>query len=125
MSLIKKKEHEVQRVTRTEVTAASHVAQDANAYTLRVELPGVDEGDIELALENRVLSLTAENNVAPVREHALVLSEIPEVRYRAAFDLPEHVEASALSASLRNGMLTVKLPKREEVKPRRIAISVD
>jgi len=123
MSLLKRNEQEAQRVNRLEVTPVSRVEENDDAFTLTVELPGVGEKDIELTLENRTLSITAENTVQNVKEHTLVLNEIPEVRYRTAFDLPERVDTAGVKAAHRNGLLILTLPKREEVKPRRIAIA--
>ena len=123
MSLIKKTEHEVQKVNRLEVTPASRVQESEDAFTLTVELPGVDEKAIELTLENRTLSVTAENEVGTFKDYSLVLTEIPEVRYRTAFDLPDRVNTADIKAAHQNGLLILTLPKREEVKPRRIAIT--
>lgn len=123
MSLLKRNAQEAQRINRLEATPVSRVEENDDAFTLTVELPGVGEKDIELTLENRTLSITAENTVQNVKEHTLVLNEIPEVRYRTAFDLPERVDTAGVKAAHRNGLLILTLPKREEVKPRRIAIA--
>jgi len=123
MSLIKKTEQEVQKVNRREVTPVTRVEENAEAFTLTVELPGVSENEIELTLENRTLSITAENTVPNFKDYTLVLTEIPEVRYRAAFDLPERVDTAGGKAANKNGLLILTLPKREEVKPHRIAIT--
>jgi HSP20 family molecular chaperone IbpA len=123
MSLIKRNDPEVQKVNRVELTPVSRVEEGEEAYTLTVELPGVAEKEIELTLENRVLSITAENTVEALKDYTLVLNEAPEVRYRAAFDLPEHVDTAGIKAANRNGLLILTLPKREEIKPRRIAIA--
>ncbi len=123
MSLIKKTEQEVQKVNRLEVTPVSRVEENDDTFTLTVELPGVGEKEIEITLENRTLSITAENTVQSFKDHVLVLTEIPEVRYRTAFDLPERVDTTAIKAANKNGLLILTLPKHEEVKPRRIAIT--
>ena len=123
MSLMKRTEQDVQKMNRVELTPASRVLEGEEAYTLTVELPGVSEKEIELTLENRVLSITAENTLETFKDYALVLHELPEVRYRAAFDLPEHVDTAGIKAANKNGLLILMLPKREEVKPRRIAIT--
>lgn len=123
MSLIKKNENDVQKVNRAELTPASRVEENKDAYTLVVELPGVAENEIELTLENRVLSIVAENTVETMKDYTLVLNEVPEVRYRAAFDLPDHVDTAGIKAANKHGLLILTLPKREEVKPRRIAIT--
>ncbi|MDD4018224.1 MAG: Hsp20/alpha crystallin family protein [Kiritimatiellae bacterium] len=123
MSLIKKNEPEVQKMNRQEVTPVSRVDETDDAFTLTLELPGVTEKDIDLSLEERTLSVTAENTVETFKDYTLVLSEIPEMRYRAAFELPERVDTAGIKAAHKNGLLILTLPKREEVKPRRIAIT--
>jgi len=123
MSLIKKNEPEVQKVNRQEVTPVSRVDENDDAFTLTLELPGVTEKGIDLSLEERTLSVTAENTVETFKDYTLVLSEIPEMRYRAAFELPERVDTAGIKAAHKNGLLVLTLPKREAVKPRRIAIT--
>jgi len=123
MSLQKNNEHETQKMNRMETTPASRVNETAEGYLLTIELPGVDEKSIELTLENRTLSVVAENTVQTFKDYTPVLAEIPEVRYRTAFDLPEHVDTAGIKATNRNGLLVLTLPKREEVKPRRIDIT--
>ena len=123
MNLARKREPEVQKSNRLEITPVTRVDEKEEAFTLTVELPGVSEKDIEITLENRTLSITAENTVEIFTDYELVLTEIPEVRYRAAFDLPERVDTAGIKASNYNGLLILTLPKREEVKPRRIAIT--
>lgn len=123
MSLATKSENEVQKVNRLEVTPVTRVDEQEAAFTLTVELPGVSEKDVEISLENRTLSITAENTVLSFTDRERVLAEIPEVRYRAAFELPERVETAGIKAAHKNGLLILTLPKREEVKPRRISIT--
>jgi len=123
MSLIKKNEPEVQKMNRQEVTPVSRVDENDDAFTLTLEFPGVTEKGIDLSLEERTLSVTAENTVETFKDYSLVLSEIPEMRYRAAFELPERVDTAGIKAAHKNGLLVLTLPKREAVKPRRIAIT--
>jgi HSP20 family molecular chaperone IbpA len=125
MSIIRKSEHEVQKINRLEATPVSRVEENQEAITLTIELPGVGEKDIDLTLENRTLSITAENTVQSFKDYTLVLTEIPEVRYRTAFDLPERVDTAGIKAANKDGLLILTLPKREEVKPRRIAITAE
>lgn len=126
MSLLKKSDsnaNEVQKISRTEATPVSRVDESEDAFVMTVELPGVGERDIELVLENHTLSITAENTVQRFNDHTLVLNEIPELRYRTAFDLPERVDTAGIRAAHKDGLLILTLPKREEVKPKRIAIT--
>ncbi|NLF99561.1 MAG: Hsp20/alpha crystallin family protein, partial [Lentisphaerae bacterium] len=69
MSLMKRTEQDVQKMNRVELTPASRVLEGEEAYTLTVELPGVSEKEIELTLENRVLSITAENTLETFKDY--------------------------------------------------------
>jgi len=122
MNLIKRTENDVQKINRMELVPASRVAENEDGFTLTVELPGVGEQDVELTLEYRTLTVTAENAVQSFKDHTQILAEIPETRYRATFELPERVDTSGIKAAHRNGLLILTLPKREEIKPRRIAV---
>ena len=123
MSVLSKTETDVQKVNRMEVVPVTRVSENADDFTLTVELPGVIEKEIDLTLERRTLTITAENTAQSFKDYTLTLAEIPEVRYRAAFELPERVDTAGIKAANRNGLLILTLPKREEVKPRRIAIT--
>ena len=123
MSLLSKTETDVQKVNRMEVVPVNRVSESAEDFTLTVELPGVSEKEIDLTLERRTLTITAENTAQSFKGYTLMLTEIPEVRYRAAFELPERVDTAGIKAANRSGLLILTLPKREEVKPRRIAIT--
>jgi len=123
MSLMKRDRVEAERANRLELTPVSRITESEEAFTLTMELPGVSEKQVELTLEDRTLTVTAEKEVASFKDYTLILNEIQEARYRAAFELPERVDTAKVQASCKNGMLVLTLPKREEVKPRRIAIT--
>lgn len=110
--------------TRREVTPYTFAVEDEQGYTVKIELPGVQESDIELGVENRTLSVTAENELGEFPKYELVLNEVPEVRYRTAFALPQEVDDTKITATLKHGVLTLTLPKREEVKPHKIEIAI-
>ncbi len=84
-----------------------------DALQLRIEVPGVDQGDIELALQGRDLL------VAGLRETIeegvdTVFSERPNGPFQRTVRLPNDVEREHVSAHLRDGVLVVHLPKREQ-----------
>lgn len=99
------------------------VREDADGYILRADLPGVMQDAVELTVEDRTLILEAENTVATPEGYTMVRQEIPPLCYHAVFEIPERVEAGGIQSTLENGVLTVTLPKREEVKPRRISVT--
>lgn len=123
MSLLKNNDVEVQKTEkRPEVTPASRIKEGGEAFTLTVELPGVDEKGIEIMLENRTLSITADSQLGDFPDYKKIAGELPEVRYRTAYELPECVDSAAIKAATRNGLLILTIPKHEEVKPRRIEV---
>ncbi len=101
------------------------VREEADGYVLTAELPGVDEGAVNVTVEDRTLILDAANDLTEPEGFKVLRREIPPLTYHAVFELPDRVDSAAIRSTLRNGLLTVTLPKREEVKPRRIAVAVE
>jgi HSP20 family protein len=114
-----------QKVNRREITPASYAEETKDAFILNIELPGVAQQAIDLSVENRTLSVTAENSVNRYPDRELVLNEIGEIRYRASFDLPERVDGGNIKATLKNGVLSLTLPKHAEVQQHKIAIAAE
>jgi HSP20 family protein len=104
-------------------TPSVDVIEDADGYVFHAELPGVGRDDIELNLENRTLTLRGERKpLEGVKPESYQRHERPVGRFVRAFSLPERVDAAHVDASFRNGVLTVVVPKAEEVRPRRIKV---
>ncbi len=107
---------------RPHVVPVVNVREDGDGYNLTAELPAVADNGVQLIVEDRTLILDAANDVAPPEGYTAVRQEIPPVRFRAVFELPDRVDVGAIQSTLRNGVLTVALPKRDEVKPRRVPV---
>ena len=89
---------------------------DQDSYYVRAELPGVKKSDVKLELDNAVLTITAERKTRNGdQEGVITLSRTVSVA--------EDVQADKVKAKLAEGILTVSLPKSEEIKPRQISIS--
>jgi HSP20 family protein len=99
---------------------------DEHEVVLKAELPEMKREDIHLTFENGVLTLRGERKVE--EESKRETFQRQERRYGAfsrSFTLPNTVDASRISASYRDGVLTIRLPQREEAKPKQIAVNVD
>jgi HSP20 family protein len=92
---------------------------------LKVELPGMNREDIDVTVENGTLVLKGQKKFdeAVKEEHYRRIERSYGEFYRS-FTLPNTVDASKVSADYKNGILTVKLPFREEAKPRTINVEV-
>ncbi len=91
---------------------------------LRMEIPGVDEKDIELKLEGTVLTVKGERkNTFESDGYNLYQVESYYGPFSRSFTLPETVDPDKISAQYKNGILTITLPQKPEVKPRSIKIN--
>lgn len=99
---------------------------DAHEVVLKAELPDMKREDISLTFENGVLTLKGERKLdASVKRENFQRLERRYGSFSRSFTLPNTVDTGRISASYRDGVLTVLLPQREEAKPKQIAVNVD
>jgi HSP20 family protein len=92
---------------------------------LKAELPDLSREEIDITVENFVLTLKGEKKLAAeVKEEQFHHIERSYGSFSRSFSLPRTVDASKVSADYKNGVLTVRLPLREEAKPRQIKVDV-
>jgi len=92
---------------------------------IKAELPDMTREAIEVTVENNTLTLKGTKNPpAEVKDEQFRRSERHYGSFIRSFTLPTTVDASKVAAEYRNGVLTVKLPYREEAKPRTINVEV-
>ena len=92
---------------------------------LKAELPDMSREDIDITVENYVLTLKGDKKLSDeVKEEQFHHVERRYGAFTRSFSLPRTVDASKVSAEYRNGVLTIRLPLREEAKPRQIKVDV-
>ncbi len=92
---------------------------------LKAELPDMNRDDIDVTVENGTLTIKGEKKLAgEVKEEQYHRIERRYGSFSRSFSLPPTVDASKVAADYRNGVLTVKLPMRDEAKPRQIKVDV-
>ena len=97
--------------------------KDGNLY-LRAELPGVDEKEIDLKLEGNVLTIRGERKPTSENDgYTLYQTESCCGPFSRSFTIPESVDPGKISAQFRNGILSITLPQKPEVKPRSIKVN--
>lgn len=98
---------------------------EGHDVVIKAELPDMTREDIELTVENNTLTLRGERKLpADVKEEQFRRVERHYGKFTRSFTLPNTVDASKVSADYKNGVLTVRLPFREEAKPRTIRVEV-
>ena len=100
---------------------AVDIKEEANSFVLRADVPGVDSKDIEITMENGVLTVKGQRKRADTedREGYKRVERVYGSFYRR-FTLPDTADADKVSATNKNGVLEVTIPKQEKVQPRRI-----
>ena len=102
---------------------ACNAYEDEQGFWIQAALPGMDRKDIEISVEDGVLSLRGERKEeATEHPRTYFVREVGSGAFSRSFRLPTNVDPNKVTAHYRDGVLTVQLPKREEAKPRRIAI---
>ena len=101
------------------------VREDADHLYVEAELPGFKKDEVEITLENQTLTISAERKPDPAAaapKGEWLLNERRYTPFHRSFKLPQTVSEQAVSATLEHGVLSVTLNKREESKPRKIAV---
>ena len=107
------------------VPAVDIFETDAHDVVIKAELPDMTREDIEVTVENNTLTLKGERKMpADVKEEQFRRVERVYGAFTRSFTLPNTVDAAKVSAEYKHGVLTVKLPFREEAKPRTINVEV-
>ena len=89
---------------------------------VRLEVPGVEQKDIELSLEGATLTLKGERKEQPLEGYSVHRKERTAFRFARSFTLPAKVDGEGVTAELKQGVLTVTLPKAKEAQPRQINV---
>ena len=96
-----------------------------NDLVIKAELPDMRRDDIHLTVENNTLTISGEKKMdGDVREEQCHRIERAYGTFSRSFSLPPTVDAGKVSAEYKAGVLTVRLPLREEAKPRQIQVEV-
>jgi HSP20 family protein len=106
-------------------TLPAEVLETDSDVRFMIEIPGMKPEDIELTVENNVLTVSGEKRWQKEEGRSEGDYHLLERRYgkfSRSFTLPQRVDASSIDAMYEQGVLTVSLPKAEEAKPRRIEV---
>ena len=102
------------------LTPAVDIFESDETLTLLADMPGVDKEGLDINLEKGVLTINGE--VKLESRGKTVLREFSPSSYYRQFKLSEHIDAERTTAELKNGVLTLQIPKAESAKPKKIEI---
>jgi HSP20 family protein len=102
---------------------AVDIRETEEAYEVLADLPGFDKKNVDITLENNILTLRGERKWEGEEEkQAYRRIERAYGEFSRSFSLPTQVDAETVEAKFTDGVLTIKIPKAEESKPRRITV---
>jgi HSP20 family protein len=104
---------------------AVDVRETDKAYLLEAELPGLEEKDVEVRLDNSTLTIESGKDVEKKEEKKdpYMIRERRSASFSRSFKLPENADPEAINASFKNGILTLEIGKRAEAQKRIIQIN--
>jgi HSP20 family molecular chaperone IbpA len=94
-----------------------------HALTVVLEMPGVDKDKVDISVESDVLTVDGRLDFSKYEGMQPVYTEYNVGHYRRSFSLSNKIDQSKIAAEMKDGVLTVTLPKAEEAKPRRISVN--
>ena len=101
---------------------AADIREASDGYTFELDVPGVKQDDLEITLTERVLSIRGTRSFRRGEGEKTTCGR-PFGTFAVSYGLPEGIEGDALSASLADGVLTIRVPKQPKVQPRTIPIT--
>jgi len=99
------------------------IFETEQSLSLIVEMPGVDKNKVDVRVENGVLTIEGRLDFSKYEGMQPVYTEYNIGHYRRSFSLSNKIDQGRISAEMKDGVLTLVLPKPEEAKPRRISVN--
>jgi len=99
-----------------------NITSNADEYLLEVEMPGVGKDGVDISVEGNELTIVGRRRREKPAGAAVYCESCPD-DYRRVFEIASEIDAAKISAEMNQGMLRLRLPKSERVKPRKVAIS--
>ena len=101
------------------------IFEDAGGITLLADLPGVGREDLAIGVDGRNLTIEAPLKLGEANSLTPVYAEVRANHFRRSFELSNELDTAKIDAGLRDGVLTLRIPKLEQAKPRRIDVRVE
>ena len=100
----------------------SDIYEDEDALTVILEMPGVDRGNVEVRVEDGVLNVDGRLDFSKYEGLQPLYTEYNISNYSRSFSLSNKIDQNKIAAEMKDGVLSLKLPKVKEAKPRTIQV---
>jgi len=104
---------------------ATDIFEDDDGITLQMDVPGASKERLTLQVNRDRLDVDAEVRIDIPQDMEPVYADVRSTRYQRTFALSGELESDKVDASLKDGVLTLRIPKRPEIRPRKIEVRAD
>jgi len=101
-----------------------NIFEDADGITLEADMPGVDKDRLRLQVDKDALLIEGDIHCAMPEGMETLHADVRAMRFSRSFALSRELDTGSIDASLKDGVLKLRIPKRAEERPRRIEVSV-
>jgi len=101
------------------------IVEDGTGITLIADLPGVSRDELSIGVDGRNLTIEAPLRLGEANSLVSVYAEVRANQFRRSFELSSDLDTGKIDAGLRDGVLTLRIPKLEQAKPRRVEVRVE
>jgi HSP20 family molecular chaperone IbpA len=103
---------------------AATVFEDGDGITLQLDMPGVNKDRLSVQSDKSSLTIEGEMQIPTPEGMQALYAEVQSTKYRRSFALSGELDPDKTEANLSDGVLTVRIPRRAELRPRRIEVKV-
>lgn len=111
-----------ERAVSAPASSAVTLEDDGTSFVLRADVPGLTENDFQISVAGNTVTLRGERKLEVPEGHSVHRRERRPFRFDKSFELPTRVDADKTTATLKNGVLTLTLPKVADAQPRQISV---
>ncbi|ADE14319.1 heat shock protein Hsp20 [Nitrosococcus halophilus Nc 4] len=104
---------------------AIDIFEDAAGITLQADMPGVSRDRLQVHIDRDTLSIEGRADISVPEGMQALYADVRSTRYQRSFSLSRELDGDNAQATLKEGVLTLRIPKREEHKPRKIQVRTE
>ncbi len=98
------------------------IFEDETGITLQADMPGVSRERLDVHIDGDGLSIEGKADISMPEGMEAIQADVRSTRYQRSFSLSSELDGSKIDASLKDGVLTLRIPKREQFQPRKIEV---
>lgn len=104
------------------IQPAVDIFEDELGITVQADMPGVAKDQVDIQIDKHTLTIEGYAKIPMPEGMEALYADVSSTRYMRSFSISSELDADKVEASMKDGVLTVRVPKREQFKPRKIEV---